>query len=546
MSWKERLPAPAPFLAAWYLALILLGEGGFGGERTADALGTLVFATLTAAAAWLLSARLERGRATVLAVMLVAWFGLFGTARLILIPVLDPSFASPIGLLLLWVLPCAIGVSLLLWMPPIEPGLVRGLTTALVLLFAFSLFSLGRHFHPAFQAKHRAIAETRSANRPDIFILLLDDFGSPRSLERYYGVDLRWFTDSLKSLGFALPARARTNYIRTGYVLPTMLNWRLIHDELDTTEANPWPATARLTENAEAWTLLQHLGYRLAFYPTGFIGTLQNPHADILMRPPDPLSRRFGQTWLFNTPFDLWATQTCTGDLCGGHSNFPMAVEGPRALRWKLASLATLSDSVGPIVAFLHYLGSHEPFVFNRDCSSREPWWPRAENGADSLETRRAYAAQIECASHMVLATVTEIITKAKVPPIIVLQADHGNGSIRIDETYGRTVTEGDAAQWQLHDRLEPFAAYRFPHAATLVYDSLTPVNVLPMIFNSVLGTAIPYSADRSWWSTWQRPLDLTEVHWIGDSIAPVSPPATRRPKLKSVGALPTLPSGND
>jgi len=142
-----------------------------------------------------------------------------------------------------------------------------------------------------------------------------------------------------------------------------------------------------------------------------------------------------------------------------------------------------------------------------------------AVDGPDSLVIQRAYADQIHCVATMLLATVTELLATSSVAPVVLLQADHGNGNIRMLELNARTVGVAEASQRQLHERLEVFAAYHLPDTAGFDAEAVTPITLLPRVFNQVLGTSLPLRASRSFWSTWQEPLDLTEVRWSGDSI---------------------------
>jgi hypothetical protein len=352
-----------------------------------------------------------------------------------------------------------------------------------------------------------------------VYLIVLDMFSAPTSLSRYYGLELGWFVDSLRRLGFVVPEHARTNYIHTGLVLSSMLNWRPTHGEIHDQGGDPWVRTTELIEQADAWTLLRNAGYRLAFFPSGYPGTAELASADLTLRPPDRPFTRFGQTWWINTPAELLRGLGCRGEACAARSTFPIPVEGADALRWKLEQLAALPDSAGPIAAFLHFMGSHEPYVFESDCRERTPWWPMAVDGPDSLVIQRAYADQIHCVATMLLATVTELLATSSVAPVVLLQADHGNGNIRMLELNARTVGVAEASQRQLHERLEVFAAYHLPDTAGFDAEAVTPITLLPRVFNQGLGTSLPLRESRSFWSTWQEPLDLTEVRWSGDSI---------------------------
>ncbi|MES2305554.1 MAG: hypothetical protein V4558_08600 [Gemmatimonadota bacterium] len=545
MSWRARLPAPAPFLAAWYLALSLLGEFATTRERWLDVVGTLLLATLTAALAWLIGKllRRDRPRATMIAVILVLWFALFGTVRLLLTPHLRPPWTSAGLLLLCWSIPMVVGVVLTMRTPTISTGAIRGMNTALSVLILMAAFTLLRPREPEAVPPPTSVLGHRAGGRPDIYIIIVDKLSSVRTFDESYHISLHPFADSLRALGFVVPERARTNYVQTQLSLASMLNWSYLPPLINADAPKPWERTRELIENAKAWAFLQALGYRFAFFPTGFPGTNHNRHAQLNLESPVAPVVTLGQTWIRNSPFEpLWG-RTCGSANCATASNFPYPVESPEALRWKLETVATLPDSAGPIVAFLHFLGTHEPYVFDGQCKDRTAWWPKTDVGDDSLEVREAYAAQAECSTRLVLASVREILKRSRVRPVIIIQADHGHGRIGMTPLLGNSIAPTDATELQRRERLGVFAAYLFPGAAEAVYDTITPVNVLPMAFNSVFGTSLPQQPDRSWWSTWQQPVNFTEMRWIGDSIATVSTRSTVR-RTAQVASRP--PSDND
>jgi hypothetical protein len=133
---------------------------------------------------------------------------------------------------------------------------------------------------------------------------------------------------------------------------------------------------------------------------------------------------------------------------------------------------------------------------------------PRTAAESDEPAARDAYVEQIQCVNKKVLHLTAELIRKSKTPPIILLQADHGNGRL------GREfATINRAGREHIEERTDPFAAYYLPdHASGVIYDSITPVNILPRVFNHYFNAGIPLQADATYWSTWQEPFGFTRV----------------------------------
>jgi len=190
----------------------------------------------------------------------------------------------------------------------------------------------------------------------------------------------------------------------------------------------------------------------------------------------------------------------------------PYDIETVGEIKWKLATLASLPDSAGPVFAFLHVLSPHEPYQFNADCSTREPWWPLSDQGKDFQLIGKAYGDQVKCLNGLLLSTVRSLVRRSRVTPIIVMTADHGQGRVAVNHLRGISLTFDQATPEQIGEHLGIFAAYLFPGADSSVYADISPINVMPLVLNNVFGERIPLQADHSYWSSWQDPANFTEV----------------------------------
>ena len=166
---------------------------------------------------------------------------------------------------------------------------------------------------------------------------------------------------------------------------------------------------------------------------------------------------------------------------------------------------ATATDT-SPKFVFAHFTVPHDPYIFAADCSPRVaslrmPGWPHPETGPREVAMKAAYTAQVQCVNRMVLAMVDSIDRHAATRPVIVLQSDHGNGRI------GAAWLPMDSLSAdRVAERFDVFAAYRYPGADKVVYDSISPVNAIPAMLNAVTGSAIPMQPDRRFWATWHAP----------------------------------------
>jgi hypothetical protein len=356
--------------------------------------------------------------------------------------------------------------------------------------------------------------DRRDGRRPDVFLIVLDKYSSGAWLSHTYGVDHTPFEDSLRALGFVVPPAARANYAHTQIALASFLNWRFI-DTSGTPPTLTWNAMRALIDTARVWEAFKAKGYRVVTIPTTFPATRTLATADLELRPTHHQSIPFAETWRVNSPLS-------SVPIGKKGAPMPYPAESLKDIEWKLQMLESLPDTAGPLFAFMHLLSPHEPYLFNADCSPREPWWPLTDQGANFELIRTAYAAQVVCLDRMLLRTVRSLLSRPGVRPVIILQADHGHGQISVDPLRGFTLTESELSPERLGERFGIFAGYLFPGADTAIYDDISAVNVMPLVLRSVFGTAATRLPDRSLWSSYQNAFSFSEV----------APALTRPPRV--------------
>ena len=104
--------------------------------------------------------------------------------------------------------------------------------------------------------------------------------------------------------------------------------------------------------------------------------------------------------------------------------------------------------------------------------------------------------------------TIDQILSRSAIPPIIIVQGDHGPGAyydgISMDEL-------------KTYDRMSILNAYYFPKPTNLLYPSITPVNSFRVLFASQFNMDFPLLADMSYFSPGNRPYEFSEIplEWL-------------------------------
>ena len=337
--------------------------------------------------------------------------------------------------------------------------------------------------------------------RRDIYLIVLDEYANSQVLRERLGYDNRPFEDSLRALGFHVPDLVRSNYLHTLLSLPSMLN--SVHltglaRELGRTSKNPTLPNYLLEHNRVA-SYLERRGYRYDFFPSHWWhSTSTSAIADFEFRP-----------W---TGFDFMRTMTA-GELQRTVRGTTILRYFDRNHRWEaehtrrtFAGLAKVSRDERPVFAFAHVLKPHDPYVFDRECESL----PRARDEGDEA----AYLEQVQCVNRMLLQTVGEILRTSKVPPIIILQGDHGTKFLGATGYARAELVPPEAAR----ERVGTFGAYYLPDGGAEAFgDTVTVVNVLGNVLRHYFGAHLPRAGDEQYISPADFPyaFRMVDARWL-------------------------------
>jgi len=505
-----------PWLSAAGICIALtlyLWRWRTGGHQsdTLDLVGSLIVVIVTVAIGWF-GARYLTGdddRRGLIALISGLWGVTFNTVRVATAGVTPSPLANRLVAALLWT---ALS-GLIVWVVARGRKPIAVVTRVLIFSMFFLLVRESFAMLPAYFEK--AIADrpvdTRDGKMRDVFVIILDKYTSGEWMRHAYGVDTGPFEDSLRSLGFVVPPAARANYSQTQFALASFLNWEYLNDEGKSRRVANDDAL-EMIDHARVWNEFQKRGYRIVTFPTHFVGTAEFHEANRELRWPGFSRSPFARTWLLNSPLARFISTGCDEPSCPQMTPMPYNIETVREMKWKLATLASLPDSAGPVFAFLHVLSPHEPYQFRPDCSTREAWWPLSDQGPDFGPVGEAYGDQVKCLNRLVLAAVRSLIQRSRIRPVIIITADHGQGRIAVNHLRGISLTLQQAKPEQIGEHLGIFAAYLFPGADTTVYADISPVNVIPLVLNSLFGEQLPRQPDHSYWSSWQDPTSLTEI----------------------------------
>ncbi len=374
------------------------------------------------------------------------------------------------------------------------PGKMRFLavlfTFTSTLLAIFPMVVVGRLFLELPLSAYRApvaggpeIGPSASAQKPDIYYIVLDGYGRDDILRDYYSFDNSEFTGYLKSKGFILPEQARSNYAKTVLSVASALNMDYVQNIApDLTDSPFWWLLTPYIRHSRLRSVLEQEGYQTYAVATDWDIT-DNRTVDHYYAPYPVLLNDFEGFFLNTAP--IGRLQSLAGPFASIRS-----YQAHRAfIENNFAALRKMPGLAGPKFIFVHILAPHPPFVFDAGGNALDPAYTFSFDDANDFaggrgQYRNQYVGQVKFVNARLKAVIDEILLNSTTPPILVLQADHGPGM---------ATDFRSAAHTCMRERFSTFAAYYFPEAdASLIPPDITAVNVFRMVLDQYFHADLP------------------------------------------------------
>jgi hypothetical protein len=280
-----------------------------------------------------------------------------------------------------------------------------------------------------------------------------------------------------------IPRVVRSNYMHTTLSLPSLLN--AAHLTELTNEMGPATSDPSipnyLTEHNRTVRFLRARGYRFIFFPSQWwLSTRHNREADVEFRQwPQPSARELSHTELRRKVREISLLDDLQPDLSDDLDHVRRTLDG-------LRKVPRMGEGK-PAFAFAHIMKPHHPFVFDARCHVRQHHPARRGRG-DS-----GYPVQLRCLNPLVLQLVDTLLASSAIPPIILIQGDHGTKTLGATSARSAARISPSAAR----ERFGAFGAYYLPDGGALEFgDTVTVVNVLGNVLRYYFGADLPRQPD--------------------------------------------------
>jgi hypothetical protein len=379
------------------------------------------------------------------------------------------------------------------------------LNTVSIILIVLPLFQIGQFEVKAATVKEggntvKAASITTSTGKnlnpdtlPDVYYIILDGYSRDDILKELYGYDNSGFYKQLKDLGFVIPDCAQSNYARTALSISSALhmdyvqNFSTLYKQGD--QSLDMPVYLDYIRHSPVRSNLSDLGYKMVAFETGYFWN-EITDADVYIIANDnPLEKvKQGKDVSEFEMMYLRTTALRTFDELQSKftANIVKNIRTPEEKHhdqvvFAFDQLEQVPNLPGKKFVYAHIVAPHAPFVFSPDGRY-------ISNGA----VVPGYTDGVSYVNSRVIPAVKAIIANSKVPPVIIIQGDHG---------------------WDADHRLEILNAYYLPNGGSeKIYDTITPVNTFATIFNEYFGGEFSLKDDVSYFSDDDAPYAFKEI----------------------------------
>lgn len=376
---------------------------------------------------------------------------------------------------------------------------------AISLLF-YPLINIGFYVYKSekivgnFKTINYNFINNKNEELPDIYYIIFDGYARADILKEIYGYDNSDFINYLTNKGFYVAHQSRANYPQTYLSIASSLNLEYINyiRKIVGEESSDRKQLSKMITNNNVYKILKNHGYLFVSVPGSWAEKIL--YADIILHTKKVDFNDFETALINTTPLGIIFAKK------------PLLNLHRKKIIFSFNHIPDISEIDPPTFVYAHFMIPHPPFVFDRD---GKPFNPKGViNGTDGshyfklnpskIEYRERYKNQIIFVNKKAKEMINEILYRSNRPPIIILQSDHGPGSMTDWEDPGKT---------NMKERLSILNAYYLPEEGKeLLYQTITPVNTFRVIFNCIFNTDFEILNDESYFSTWNQPYKFINV----------------------------------
>ena len=321
--------------------------------------------------------------------------------------------------------------------------------------------------------------------KPDIYLLVFDEYAGNIQLKNDFNYNNTDFMIELQDMGFYVPEISYTNYPNTHLSMPSALNMHYLN--FLTEELGKDSQDRRLLDeflhNNLVMKVLKLYDYKITtFY--GGLGAVGNTNL---------VSEKLCSFGTVNT--DLRKNLVLTYLPISYFHNVLLQMHQDKQLDCMFSILPEIKGSEDmPVFVMGHFRLPHEPFIYDSEGKLKTE---------ESDNEDEAYLEQLIFTSKKILELADKILENTNRESVIIIMSDHG---------YRPHIDWENPSNEDYISGFNNLSAYYMPNQMDNIPETISPVNIFRIIFNSYLDTEFEILEDRQIWHTIERPFDFTDV----------------------------------
>jgi hypothetical protein len=329
---------------------------------------------------------------------------------------------------------------------------------------------------------------------PDVYYLIFDEYPREDTLKEFFDYDNQEMINFLNNNGFYIAHESHSNYPQTKLALSSSLNMKHVNylqKELGEDSIDNRPL-AQLFDNNIVMQKFKIYGYKTIGFDNGW-GT------DRLLSVADLTLCRNDQN--LNSEFMIMLMRTSILN--------PVYVKlFDSDYRDKILCAFSELENIPkeydePVFVYAHIFLPHGPYVFGPNGEEITPD-SMSLRDEEYTSSKEGFLNQVKFADKKIIEITEKILRESEVPPIIIIQSDHGSQ---------RELDWNNPSEKGLRERLAILNAYHLPNGGSeLLYPSITPVNSFRVVFNYYFNETDSLVEDQIFFSHYDSPYNFTDV----------------------------------
>jgi YidC/Oxa1 family membrane protein insertase len=362
----------------------------------------------------------------------------------------------------------------------------------IVRIFAFNI-SIKENTNFISTAKYNQGKEINKSNEqyPDIYYIVLDGYSNSKILKEAHNFDNSSFEDFLVNKDFYIASESRANYMNTDLSLAATFNMNYINYLKDTlgSESKDIKIPRSMHSDNSVIRYLKNKDYKTVHFSSGWGSTNHNDNADYNFKYQyglDELTTTFLKTTFLAPLINRFGKNRYRENILYNFENLP-----------KLDSIK------GPKFVFSHIVCPHPPYAFDENGRELSKSIKFANDWMEyELEY---YLGQLKYMNKKIESLIKQILKKSE-NSVIILQSDHGSAFL------AKNDWDNPSAEF-IKERGKIFNAILLNNKGKeSLYPNISSVNTFRIVFNSVFNDNFELLDDLTFYSTYNKPYDFTDV----------------------------------